>query len=260
MATMFDSATPRPFGKAMRRLGRGALDLLFPPLCAACRTPVTDPHSLCAGCWRALSFLDGPCCSRCGYPFDFDPGGEALCGACLAKPPSYDRARAVLRYDDKSRDLILALKRADRLDLVPAFAKWLARAGREMLVEADVIVPVPLHPMRLWSRRFNQSGVLAHELARLSGRRSDPFALARVRQTPSQGQMPSAKARRRNVHGAFRIGRPEAVLGKKVLLIDDVFTTGATIEACAKALKRAKADTIFVLTLARVVRAAARDI
>jgi ComF family protein len=254
MAMVFDSA--QPLGKAIHRFGRGALDLLFPPLCAGCRTPVGESHSLCGACWRAISFLDGPCCSRCGYPFDFDPGGETLCGACLARPPAFDCARAVMRYDDKSRDLVLALKRADRLDLVPAFAKWLSRAGGVLLDEADVIVPVPLHRSRLWMRRFNQSALIARELSRVSGRPADPFLLERARRTPSQGEMSSAKARRRNVLGAFRVPKPQATRGKTVLLIDDVYTTGATIEACARALKRAGAKKILVLTLARVVRAA----
>jgi ComF family protein len=209
-----------------------------------------------------MAFLDGPCCAVCGYPFDFDPGGDTLCGACLAQPPDFDSARAAMRYDDKSRDLILALKRADRLDLVPALVKWLASAGRNMLNQVDLVVPVPLHRRRLWTRRFNQSAVLAHAVARNAGLPVDPFVLRRLRATPSQGEMPSAKARRRNVLGAFRVepARRAAIAGKTVLLIDDVFTTGATVEACARALKRARAKKVFVLTLARVVRAAARDI
>jgi ComF family protein len=258
MATDFDSA--QALGRAMRGFNRGVLDFLFPPLCASCRAPVAEPHSLCADCWRAIAFLDGPCCTRCGYPFDFDPGGETLCGGCLAREPVYDRARSVMRYDDKSRDLVLALKRADRLDLVPAFAKWLARSGRDFLAEANIIVPVPLHRTRLWMRRFNQSAVLARQLSRDCGLPTDPFLLERARRTPSQGEMRSANARRRNVLGAFRVARPEAVRGKTVVLVDDVYTTGATVEACARALKRAKAQKILVLTLARVVRAASGDI
>lgn len=258
MVAFFDSE--RPLGKAISRLGQGALDVLFPPLCISCRIPVAEPQSLCAACWREIAFLDGPCCTRCGYPFDFDPGGDSLCGACLSRVPLFDQARAVMRYDDKSRDLILALKRADRLDLVPAFGKWMLRSGRVLIERADIIVPVPLHRSRLWARRFNQSALLARELARRTGRTADPFVLERTRKTPSQGEMPSANARRRNVLGAFRVVNPGIVRGKTVLLVDDVFTTGATIEACARALKRAKAERVLVLTLARVVRAAVRDI
>jgi ComF family protein len=240
----------------VRRLGRSALDLLFPPLCAQCRAPVGEPCSLCSACWRAIAFLDGPACAQCGYPFDFDPGPGTLCGGCLARPPAFDKARAVMRYDDKSRDLILAFKRADRLDLAPAFANWLARAGRALLEETDLIVPVPLHRARLWQRRYNQSALLAQALAVRTGRPAELFLLERVRRTPSQGEMPSAKARRRNVLGAFRVVNRTLLSGKTVLLIDDVYTTGATLEACARALKRRKAKRILVLTLARVVRGA----
>ncbi|HUO93472.1 MAG TPA: ComF family protein [Rhizomicrobium sp.] len=243
-----------------RRLGRSTLDLLFPPLCASCRAPVGEPYSLCAACWRAVQFLDGPCCAQCGYPFDFDPGADTRCGGCLARPPAFDTARAIMRYDDKSRDLVLAFKRADRLDLAPAFANWLARVGKPLLDECDVIVPVPLHPARLWQRRYNQSALLAQALARRVGRPAQLFALERVRRTPSQGQMVSAKARRRNVLGAFRVVNKELLSGRKVLLVDDVYTTGATLEACARALKRVKVQRIFVLTLARVVRPASSAI
>jgi ComF family protein len=242
------------------RLGRGVLDFLYPPLCASCRAPTTEPHSLCHDCWQAVSFLDGPCCTICGYPFDFDPGAETLCAACLARRPSFDHARAVMRYDDRSRDLILAFKRGDRLDLAPSFVRWLARAGRDMLAAADLIVPVPLHRSRLWARRFNQSAVLARELARCGGPPADVLLLERSRKTPSQGEMPSARARRRNVLGAFKVANPDAARGRKILLLDDVYTTGATLDACARALKRAKAEKVAVLTLARVVRAASRDI
>ena len=243
-----------------KRLGRRALDLLYPPLCASCRHPVTEPHNLCAACWQAISFLDGPGCLVCGYPFEFDVGADTLCAGCLARRPAFDRARSVMRYDDKSRDLVLAFKRGDRLDLAPAFGKWLARAGRELIEEADILVPVPLHPMRLWSRRFNQSALLAHALAEAGGRVFDALVLERTRRTPSQGEMPSAKARRRNVLGAFRIARPDLVNGQKILLLDDVYTTGATLEACARVLRRAMAARVTVLTLARVVRPASRDI
>src|SRR6185312_4307372 len=161
-----------------------------------------------------------------------------------------------MRYDEFSKGPILALKRADRHDVVPAFARWLERAGRDLISDADVIVPVPLHPLRLWVRRFNQSALLAHALARRVHKPYEPLALLRTRSTPSQGEMPSAKARRKNMRGAFRVDtrRAPAVKGRNVLLVDDVLTTGATVDACARALKRAGASQVAVLTLARVAR------
>lgn len=252
-------AKTTPIRRGFGRTGRGLLNLLFPPLCVACRAPVGEAHSLCSACWGAVSFLEGPSCASCGYPFDFDPGGNVLCSACIARPPAFARARSVMRYDDASKKLILALKRADRLDLAPAFARWLDRAGAELLARADVIVPVPLHPRRLWQRRYNQSAVLAHWLAKTSGKPARPLALVRTRPTKSQGEMPSAKARRRNVRGAFKVPPRHAdeIADKVVLLIDDVYTTGATLDACARALKRDGAREVMALTLARVVRAPA---
>jgi len=240
----------------LKRAGRGMLDFLYPPLCIACRSIVSEPGSLCPGCWQQVEFLDGPCCACCGLPFELDPGAGTRCAACTANPPAFDSARAVMRYDDKSREPILALKHADRLDLVPGFARWLARAGRPLLDETDVIVPVPLHRRRLLSRRYNQSAELARSLGRISGKSVDQGLLKRIKPTPSQGEMPSVKARMRNVRGAFRVppAAKTALENRTVLLIDDVLTTGATVEACARALKRAGAKKVQVLALARVVR------
>ena len=240
----------------LKRAGRAVLDLVYPPLCIVCREPVTDPDSLCPTCWQALHFLDGPCCAVCGLPFEIDPGEDTLCGACLAHPPDFDKARAILRYDDASKKPVLALKHSDRLDLVPAFGRWLDRSGRALLSQSDMVVAVPLHRMRLWKRRYNQSAELARIAARLAGVPAEPLVLERTRPTPSQGQMPSAGARRRNVRGAFAVPKPARakVEGKRVLLVDDVLTTGATANACARALKRAGATSVFVLALARVVR------
>ncbi len=239
-----------------RRAGRHVLDFLYPPVCIGCHEQISEPGALCPDCWQALHFLDGPVCASCGLPFELDPGSEMLCAGCHARPPSFDKARAVLRYDDASRRPILALKHADRLDLVPAFGRWLERAGRDLLAASDLIVPVPLHRVRLWRRRYNQSSELARALSRRGGVPVDSLVLCRTRATPSQGEMPSASARQRNVRGAFdmREKRQSVVDGKRILLVDDVLTTGATANACAKALKRAGAQKVFVLALARVVR------
>jgi ComF family protein len=247
----------------LARQGAGrALDVLFPPLCVGCRGRISEAHSLCAACWNTIAFIEGAVCARCGTPFEVDPGDETLCAACHASPRDFMRARALLRYDEASKPLILRFKYGDRLDQAPAFARWLERTGRPLFSDADLIVPVPLHRWRLWKRRYNQAAILGERLARLCGRPCDPLALERKRPTKSQGEMTSAKARRRNVLGAF--GVPAAKLTqikqRNILLVDDVFTTGATLDACARALKRAGAARVDALTLARVVRPASSDI
>ncbi len=247
-------ALPRiPVGQLLR----AALDLLFPPLCLKCRARVRHAHSLCAACWSEIAFLDGAVCVKCGTPFDIDPGGETVCGPCHAQPHAFAQARALMRYDDASKGLIIAFKH-DRLHHTPAFGAWLERTGQGLLAETDLIVPVPLHRWRLWKRRYNQAAILGARLSLLSGVACDPLVLRRKRPTPSQGAMPTAKARRRNVLGAFAVP-PEAkprIKDRRILLLDDVFTTGATLNACARALKRAGAAEVNVLTLARVVKPA----
>jgi len=242
-------------GNLVQKSIRAGLDLLFPPLCLHCRAQVAQP-GFCPACWSAIAFLDGPGCACCGLPFPVALEGENLCAACLVKPPAFDSARAILAYDDKSRGAILALKHADRLDLVPGFARWLSRVGRGALENSDLVIPVPLHPFRLWRRRYNQAAELARRLGRDWNLAYAPAALLRSRATQSQGAMSSAKARRRNVLKAFQVPDPGLVAGKRVLLVDDVLTTGATVEACARALKRAGAAKVHVLVLARVVKAA----
>lgn len=220
----------------------------------SCRAPVGQ-EGLCAACWSGITFLDGPACACCGLPFPVALEGENFCAACLVRKPAFDSAHAIMAYDEKSRGAILALKHADRLELVPGFARWLSRSGRAVLADCDVIVPVPLHRFRLWQRRYNQSAEMARRLANGRNITADPGALIRTRATASQGAMASAKARRRNVLRAFRVPDPARVRGRNVLLLDDVLTTGATAEACARALKRAGAASVHVLALARVVKA-----
>ncbi len=242
-------------GTAVRALPGLALNALLPPRCLVCGVGVERPGALCGACWRGLSFLAPPFCAACGFPFDFDLGAGTVCGACSREPPGYDRARAVLRYDDVSRGLLLGFKHGDRTEGAPAFGGWLARAGGELIADCDVILPVPLHPRRLFSRRYNQSALLAQALGRATGLPVLPDGLRRTRNTASQGRL-SAAARQRNVAGAFRVapGAAERLGGRRVLLVDDVLTTGATVEACAQALRRAGAAGVDVLTLARVVR------
>jgi len=236
---------------------RRGLDILLPPRCLACPTPVASPGHLCAGCWAEMDFVEAPICHCCGWPFDYDQGAAALCGACAGRPPAFDAARAVFRYDDASRRLILALKHGDRLEGVPAFARWMVRAGAELLATCDLVVPVPLHRWRLLRRRYNQAALLAQAVAGEIGARYEPRVLVRRRATPSQGGLNRAQ-RRRNVRGAFACPatRADRLAGKRVALIDDVMTTGATVESCARALKRRGAAEVVVVTLARVAQPA----
>lgn len=243
-----------PLAAVARGLGALALDALLPGRCLRCGAIVGAAGALCAACWDAMSFIAPPLCARCGQPFEVDPMGAVECAACLAEPPAYRRARAVFRYDAASRDLILRFKHADRTSAAPHMAQWMARAGAELLAEADAIVPVPLHRWRLWRRRYNQAALLALALARLAGKPCIPDALVRVRATPSQGLMGRSQ-RRRNVRGAFHAARGADIAGRRVLLIDDVLTSGATVDECVRALERGGAECVDVLTLARVVLA-----
>ncbi|MBM3546683.1 MAG: ComF family protein [Alphaproteobacteria bacterium] len=241
------------FGK---RLGRAALDALLPPLCLSCQAIVDQPGSVCAACWSRLSFMGEPMCRRCGLPFPHDVGAEAECAACIADPPPWERARAVFAYDEASRGLILGFKHADRLHGAPAFGRWLARAGGELARDADIIAPVPLHWLRLALRRYNQAALLAQALAAATGRICIPDLLKRTRRTPSQGHL-SRSERQKNVAGAFRARtcHRDQIAGKRVLIVDDVLTTGATVRASTKALLAAGAAQVDIVTLARVVRA-----
>jgi ComF family protein len=248
---------PARVGRAMRRLGapfRLALDLVLPPLCPSCREPVGEAAGLCACCWSKLSPIERPFCERLGIPFTYDPGPGILSMQAIADPPAFTRARAAVRYDEIARTLVIAFKYGDRLDLAPTMGRWMARAGRELLADADAILPVPLHWRRSWARRFNQSALLAKVVAGTDGPPVLFDVLRRVKATPQQVGL-SKPERARNVQGAFRV-RPQdksAIARKRVLLVDDVLTSGATADACARALLRAGAREVNVLVFARVV-------
>jgi ComF family protein len=239
----------------LRALARAALDLALPPLCPACREPV-EGRGLCPACWSKLSFITRPYCERLGIPFAYDPGPGVLSMEAIADPPAYNRARAAVRFDDISRALVHALKYGDRLDLAPMMGRWISHAGGEVLAEADALVPVPLHWRRLWARRFNQSAMLAEVIAAESKVPVVATALKRVKSTAQQVGLTRSE-RALNVQGAFRVP-PEckgAVASRRLVLVDDVLTSGATVDGCARALLRAGAANVDVLIFARVADA-----
>jgi ComF family protein len=238
----------------LQRGGKFILDVALPPLCPSCRDPLGSGVGLCAACWSKLSPIEKPYCARLGIPFVYDPGPGIVSMEAMANPPAYDRARAAVRYDEVARKLVLSFKYADRLDLAPMMGAWMARAGRELLDGADALMPVPLHWRRLWARRFNQAAALAGAISDISGVPVLPDVLKRVRATPQQVGL-SKTQRADNVQGAFRVpgGQKVQVAGRRVVLVDDVLTSGATVDTCARALLRAGAANVDVLVFARVV-------
>jgi ComF family protein len=239
-----------------RRMWRGGVDALLPPQCMLCTAQVDEPGRLCVDCWPGVTFIAEPCCPVCGIPYAMPVPEGLVCGACLKQPPSFARARAAFAYAGGGRELVLRFKRGDRTDLAIGLAALMRNAGGGLLADCDAILPVPLHRWRLWRRRFNQSALLAQALGRATGRPVLLDLLERPRPTRSLGRLNRA-ARQRELAGAIRVtpGRANAIRGRRLLLVDDVFTTGATVNACCRALRRAGAAEVTVLTLARVVRA-----
>lgn len=254
-----EEAAPR-FRQRLSTLGarfaRAALDTLFPPVCLACPAATGQPDALCAQCWGRMRFIERPYCERLGTPFEQDLGPGLISPQAMADPPVYARARAVARFEDgPARRLVHRLKYSDRGELAKPLGRWMARAGAEILAEADALTPVPLHPLRLWKRRFNQAAALAHVVAQEAGKPCEPFLLARVKATRSQVGLSRAQ-RAENMQGAFR-APPEAPLkGRRIVLIDDVLTSGATANAAARALLRGGAAQVDLIVFARVVTGA----
>jgi ComF family protein len=239
--------------RRLARIGRGALDVVLPPLCLSCQTRITAHDALCPACWRQINFIRPPLCDRMGLPMPFDIGGPMLSAAAIADPPDFDRARGVACFDGLMRELIHAFKFHDSHNARRLFGRWLVEAGQEIINEADLLVAVPLARGRLISRRFNQAQILAIEVGRRMGKPVRPFALVRSRATAHQIGLTRAQ-RSRNVAGAFRVPPSElpAISGKAIVLIDDVITSGATASAAAAVLKRAGARRVDVLALAIV--------
>lgn len=231
-----------------------ASDLVLPPLCVGC-SALVDRHSVvCPRCWSNLHLITPPICDRLGLPLPGSTGaGPFFSTDALVNPPAYERARAAGFYAGLLRRLIVRFKFEDRHEALPLFTSLMLTAGRDLLADADVIVPVPLHRLRLLHRRFNQSALLAKGLARRTGKPVETNLLLRVMRTRPQVGLRQGE-RRENVHRAFAIDLRKAsrIAGQRVLLVDDVITTGATADACARALLRAGSAAVDVLAIAMV--------
>ena len=239
--------------KQINRLGNQAINFLLPPLCPATGELVDHLGMVDATYWQKLNFINAPFCEKCGTPFSF-AASHLECGSCLELPPIYNKGRAALIYDEGCKDLILRFKHGDQTHAVKAFIPWLNMAGGELLHAADIIIPVPLHPVRLIKRRFNQAELIARELHK---NKPDcvyyPDGLKRVKQTQSQGHK-KASDRKKNVSKAFITNSKYNYNGKTILIIDDVYTTGATLNECAQTLYQSGAKEVNYLTLAKAVK------
>jgi ComF family protein len=238
---------------AARLTARHIVDYALPPRCSGCGAVVEDVHRFCLECWQKLTFLGEPCCARCGLPFEYDAGEGAECGKCTAEPPAFDRLRAAVAYGDIARAVALKLKYSGR----PAVAETLARFMQRHLADSDpdaLLVPVPLHRWRIWKRGYNQSALIASALARRTHLRAELALLGRTKATPPLKGM-NRRERALAVRGAFRMSDGDKALakGRAIILIDDVFTSGATANACAAALKRGGAARVDILCWARVL-------
>jgi ComF family protein len=232
---------------------RDGADLLVPPVCVACRAPLSAHGVLCGQCWSSVDFIRPPLCDRLGIPLPYDAGPGAVSARALAAPPSYGRARAVARHAGVMRDLVHRLKYGDQHHGLALFGRLLAMAGHDVLDGADLLVPVPLARFRLWRRGFNQAALIAASLSRVCGVPSDPLLVQRTRATPSQVGL-NHQARHLNVKGAFALSpaRAGSIRGRHLVVIDDVITTGATVDALTRVLKRGGAARVDVLSLTLV--------
>lgn len=232
------------------------LDFVFPPRCPLCCQIVSQANTSCASCWQQLNFISSPFCYQCGLPFDFSDGEDSLafqkCLSCLESPPAFSLARSAYVYDDLSKKMILSFKHGSSFHLIPFFTHALATAGQDLFKDIDLIIPVPLHWYRLYKRGFNQSSLLAQYLGKLIQKKVNVSGLKKIKNTPSQGGL-SVEERKKNVSHCFKVHSPQKIKNKSILLVDDVMTTGATLNACAHILlKEGQAKEVRTLCLARV--------
>jgi len=232
----------------VRASSRQLLDFALPPRCAGCGTIVQEVHSFCPDCWTQVEFLGDSGCATCGMPLEATDA--ELCGACLAQPPRIERTRSAVAYDELSRSIAIRLKYGRKVALARTMARYMAPLVHS---KDAILVPVPLHRGRLWQRGFNQSALVAAEIARRIGVRSELRLLKRVKRTPALKGM-SVSQRKKTVAGAFSVDPSAELAGRTVVLVDDVLTTGSTADACAKALKRAGAERVELVSWARVIR------
>lgn len=245
-----------PAHQVWSRFAGWVKDALVPSMCPCCKTTVLDEDTLCQSCWEQVHFLDAPLCQRCGVPFSFSSDVALQCGACLRRPPPYKVGRTVVAYNETTKKIVLPFKHGDATYLGSLMARWAVQRHPDLFAGADIIIPVPLHWRRLFKRQYNQAAVWGQYLSKLTQISHRPLLLQRISYTPSQGGL-SAQERRENVRNVFHVTSLEALRDKTVVLIDDVLTTGATLEACCKALRESDMKELRVLTFARVLRSSA---
>lgn len=238
-----------------------AIDFVLPPRCVISGEITERQGAVAPDAWKNINFITKPCCVSCGLPFEFEYENDAVCGECIASPPPFSKARSALKYDQGSSELIMRFKHGDQIHATKTFVPWIINAGKEMFPDTDIITPVPLHPSRLFKRKYNQSALIAQEMQKKLKKdyiniEFIPDLLIRSVATPSQGKM-NPKARKENVKNAFSLNKKltDTVKGKNIMLIDDVYTTGATVKECTKTLlHQGKCNKIYVMTLARSVK------
>lgn len=238
-----------------QKIGQKILNFILPPQCINCSTPVFQQGGLCATCWEKIAFISNPLCFVCGFPFNVQIENENICGPCARKKSLFTKARAAIYYNDASKPMILRFKHSDALHIAPLFVEWLYQAGQELFHQTDYLVPIPLHWSRLVYRGYNQAALLSQKLSKKTKIAHLPDLLERNRKTPPQGNL-TAKEREKNVLNAFNLNKKyqNLIRDKHILLIDDVLTSGATVRACTKILKKSGAKQVNILTLARVIK------